>query len=186
MRLIDVDRYCAENILTLVEYQANPPKYAILSHTWEHDEVSYEDVGEAREGLFSKHGFSKIKYACHKARQHKILYLWVDTCCIKSSSSTELSEAINSMYRWYAEAEICYTYLSDMPGDCPQLKESISGVCHAFEGVHSIGTTNRPGLKQYARQTTSSSASFTSKQAVDSCPTHDTSHWIALLEMCRW
>ena len=39
---------------------------------------------------------------------------WVDTCCIDKTSSAELSEAINSMYSWYADAQICYVYLSDM------------------------------------------------------------------------
>jgi hypothetical protein len=28
----------------------------------------------------------------------------VDTCCIDKTSSSELSEAIDSMYRWYQEA----------------------------------------------------------------------------------
>jgi hypothetical protein len=31
-------------------------------------------------------------------------YAWVDTCCIDKTSSSELSEAIDSMYRWYQEA----------------------------------------------------------------------------------
>lgn len=39
---------------------------------------------------------------------------WVDTCCIDKSSSAELSEAINSMYRWYNDAQICYAYLADI------------------------------------------------------------------------
>jgi hypothetical protein len=42
-------------------------------------------------------------------------YIWIDTCCIDKSSSAELSEAINSMFRWYQEAAVCYTYLSDGP-----------------------------------------------------------------------
>lgn len=33
---------------------------------------------------------------------------------IDKSSSAELSEAINSMYRWYQNAEVCYAYLSDV------------------------------------------------------------------------
>jgi hypothetical protein len=38
----------------------------------------------------------------------------VDTCCINKSSSAELTEAINSMLRWYREAAKCYIYLSDV------------------------------------------------------------------------
>jgi hypothetical protein len=36
-------------------------------------------------------------------------------CCIDKTSSAELSEAINSMFRWYEKAETCYAYLSDVP-----------------------------------------------------------------------
>jgi hypothetical protein len=39
---------------------------------------------------------------------------WIDTCCIEKRDSAELSEAINSMYRWYTEAQICYAYLEDV------------------------------------------------------------------------
>ncbi|KAI0539386.1 hypothetical protein GGR58DRAFT_524670 [Xylaria digitata] len=39
---------------------------------------------------------------------------WIDTCCIDKRSSSELSEAINSMYRWYKEAGVCYVYLEDV------------------------------------------------------------------------
>jgi hypothetical protein len=36
------------------------------------------------------------------------------SCCIDKSSSAELSEAINSMFNWYKEAQVCYAYLSDV------------------------------------------------------------------------
>lgn len=34
--------------------------------------------------------------------------------CIDKSSSAELSEAINSMFRWYQGAGICFAFLSDV------------------------------------------------------------------------
>jgi hypothetical protein len=40
---------------------------------------------------------------------------WIDTCCIDKTSSAELSEAINSMYRWYQKSQVCYAYLVDVP-----------------------------------------------------------------------
>lgn len=43
------------------------------------------------------------------------LRIWIDTCCIDKTSSAELSEAINSMYRWYENSSICYIYLEDTP-----------------------------------------------------------------------
>ena len=38
----------------------------------------------------------------------------MDTCCIDKSNNTELTEAINSMFRWYQDAARCYTYLADV------------------------------------------------------------------------
>lgn len=37
-----------------------------------------------------------------------------DRCCINKNSSAELSEAINSMFSWYKNAQVCYAYLSDV------------------------------------------------------------------------
>ena len=53
---------------------------------------------------------------------------WVNTCCIDKSSSAELSEAINSMFRWYRESTRCYVYLSDVPNP----KDPTSTVESAF------------------------------------------------------
>jgi hypothetical protein len=89
------------------------PPYIILSHTWEDDEVTFSDIqGSSAD---SKAGYSKLKGCCRDAQMHGFRYVWVDTCCIDKSSSAELSEAINSMFRWYKEAKICVAYLSDVP-----------------------------------------------------------------------
>ncbi|KAI0536367.1 ankyrin repeat-containing protein [Xylaria digitata] len=89
------------------------PSYAILSHTWEEEEVTFQDIEGARGE--SKKGYRKIKNCCSIASASGFEYVWIDTCCIDKTSSAELSEAINSMYRWYEEAEICYAYLADVP-----------------------------------------------------------------------
>ncbi|PIL28778.1 hypothetical protein GSI_08822 [Ganoderma sinense ZZ0214-1] len=57
----------------------------------------------------------KIRDACAVARKRRYRYIWIDSCCIDKSSSSELSEAINSMYRWYSLADICVAYLADVP-----------------------------------------------------------------------
>lgn len=59
-------------------------------------------------------GYSKITGCCRQARLDGYEYAWVDSCCIDKSSSAELSEAINSMFKWYLDAEVCYAYLSDV------------------------------------------------------------------------
>ena len=58
---------------------------------------------------------------CNQAKRDGYKYAWVDTCCIEKNSSAELQEAINSMYRWYSEAAVCYAYLSDVVGPDSQL-----------------------------------------------------------------
>ncbi|TBU64672.1 hypothetical protein BD310DRAFT_837982 [Dichomitus squalens] len=57
----------------------------------------------------------KIREACRVARRAGYRYIWIDSCCIDKSSSSELSEAINSMYAWYARADVCYAFLWDVP-----------------------------------------------------------------------
>ena len=59
-------------------------------------------------------GYSKITGCCRQARLDGWEYAWVDSCCIDKSSSAELSEAINSMFKWYQDAQVCYAYLSDV------------------------------------------------------------------------
>ncbi|KAL7759166.1 hypothetical protein ACKLNR_011593 [Fusarium oxysporum f. sp. zingiberi] len=90
----------------------NVPDYAILSHTWEQEEVLFHDMGRGSAKL--KKGYAKLESCCHVARENGFEYIWDDTCCIDKTSSAELSEAINSMYRYYQEASICYVYLADI------------------------------------------------------------------------
>jgi hypothetical protein len=94
----------------------NPPPYAILSHTWEDGEVTFEDF-KVPEACRHMSGFAKIQHTCQLARDCRIDYAWVDTCCINKDSSAELSEAINSMFQWYARSVVCYIYLSDLKPD---------------------------------------------------------------------
>jgi len=90
------------------------PVYAILSHTWGDDdqEVTFEDLlkGSGK----SKAGYQKIRFCGEQAFRDGLRYFWVDTCCIDKANHNELSEAINSMFRWYREAARCYVYLSDV------------------------------------------------------------------------
>jgi hypothetical protein len=61
-----------------------------------------------------KKGYAKIVGLCKKAAEDGYTYCWVDTACIDKTSSAELSEAINSMYRWYQRAAVCYVCLEDL------------------------------------------------------------------------
>ena len=96
-------------------------KYAILSHRWIGQEVDYDEIvelakmdDETRDEVRQRDGYQKILDSCKQAEKDGYEWLWVDTCCIDKRSSAELSEAINSMYRWYENAQVCYAYLHDV------------------------------------------------------------------------
>ncbi|KAJ4186423.1 hypothetical protein NW755_007718 [Fusarium falciforme] len=109
MRLINV------RTMELEEFHGDQvPKYAILSHTWGQGEVTFQDWKDL-DLASQKAGFAKILGACRQADKDLLEYLWVDTNCIDKTSSAELSEAINSMFAWYRDAEVCYVFLVDVP-----------------------------------------------------------------------
>ncbi|EXJ76639.1 uncharacterized protein A1O5_01147 [Cladophialophora psammophila CBS 110553] len=127
MLLINTETLKLESIV-------NPPpgSYAILSHTWGKEEINFQEwncieSGEGPEAdkLKTKSGFAKIEMTCRIAKADGLKYAWVDTCCIDKSSSAELSEAINSMFKWYRDSHICYAYMSDLEkaSDLSQLQE---------------------------------------------------------------
>ncbi|KAH7071166.1 hypothetical protein BKA63DRAFT_68024 [Paraphoma chrysanthemicola] len=93
------------------------PPYAILSHTWgrTEDEVNFQDLVDGT-GT-TKAGYRKINFCAKQAALDGLDFFWIDTCCINKSSSTELLEAINSMYRWYRDSTKCYVYFEDVSAD---------------------------------------------------------------------
>ncbi|KAI0776919.1 heterokaryon incompatibility protein-domain-containing protein [Trametes elegans] len=108
----------------LVLFRDRPPKeYAILSHVWRQKEQSFLAVrgiirGCARTNRNPRDFVDdKIRKCCQWAEAHGFKLVWIDTCCIDKSSSAELSEAINSMFNWYAQATVCYAYLHDTADD---------------------------------------------------------------------
>ncbi|PBP26575.1 hypothetical protein BUE80_DR002502 [Diplocarpon rosae] len=100
------------NDLELEEFFGTCPPYAILSHRWQDDEVSIHDMKNGTAP--GRAGNAKIERCCLEAIKHGLQYAWIDTCCIDKSSSAELTEAINSMYRWYEDAKVCFVYLFDV------------------------------------------------------------------------
>ena len=95
------------------EIHGKIPEYAILSHTWDEQEMTLQDMHHPEPEKFVC--FEKVDRCCKLVAKEGFQYVWIDTCCIDKNSSSELSEAINSMYRWYKEAQVCITYLSDVP-----------------------------------------------------------------------
>ncbi|KAH8898199.1 HET-domain-containing protein, partial [Thozetella sp. PMI_491] len=99
-------------------------QFAALSHTWEHEEVSFQDFVGHRELARLMAGYQKVEMVCALARAQGLGFAWIDTCCIDKTSSAELSEAINSMFQWYRGSAACFVYLSDLHDPTPPSREA--------------------------------------------------------------
>lgn len=130
MRLLDT-----KNLKLVYKPDNDIPPYAILSHTWGAGEVSLQDMqglggklasAAGRVKLFrTKKGLKKVIDAAKMASNDGYEWIWIDTCCIDKTSSAELSEAINSMYRWYENSGVCYVYLDDVADPSDDCKEPL-------------------------------------------------------------
>ena len=118
MRLINITTFALQEFID----NETLPIYAILSHCWDaiEKEVSYQQL---RSGALNEQstGWYKLSECCRLAKERGLEWAWVDTCCIDKSSSAELTEAINSMSRWYKQSNQCYVYMADVDAsDLPQ------------------------------------------------------------------
>jgi hypothetical protein len=135
MRLLNTTTYILE------EFTGNEiPKYAILSHRWGNQEITFQDIQhfknfrdyfKTRKSTKSE-GWTKIRRSCEQAVMDGYQWIWVDSCCIDKMSSAELSEAINSMFNWYRKAQVCYAYLSDVFIPWPEDRSAASLASYQF------------------------------------------------------
>ena len=109
MRLINVHTFKQADRF---EDNRTPP-YAILSHRWTENEISYQEFLNITKDALNT-GFAKVANACAQAKQTGLDWIWIETCCIDKTSSAELSMSINSMFRWYRDAKVCFAYLDDV------------------------------------------------------------------------
>ena len=120
-------------------FDSSLPEYAILSHRWaseEEDEVSYKQF---RKGSVPPDlpGLVKIQEFCRLADKRGYQWAWIDTCCIDKRSSAELSEAINSMFKWYRRSAECYVHMADVEFSDDELslkRQSEETFWHAPDG----------------------------------------------------
>jgi len=91
------------------------PRYVVASHRWiDGAEVTFKDVEKKRNTR--NRGYAKIEAFARYIKENiqSIEWLWVDTCCINNDSAAELSEAINLLFKWYRNAELCLAYIADV------------------------------------------------------------------------
>jgi hypothetical protein len=93
MRLIN------RRTLRLKEFlESNTPTYAILSHTWDGDEVLYQGWTGKTDQIAPASGFLKVSGACKRTRRDGHSWLWGDIIYLEKIGSAELTQVINSMY----------------------------------------------------------------------------------------
>lgn len=122
IRFLDAKSHEKHSDKEELRHQQRTP-YVIISHVWRKKEVIYEDMVqfnklEASKSREKPESAAKIVGACKTVLRYynkKVEHLWLDTVCIDKKDPTELSMSINSMYRWYKEAEVCFAYLDDYP-----------------------------------------------------------------------
>lgn len=92
MRLLDTQTQKLHLFAGSNEPSAKRPPYAILSHTWEDDEILFVDISTQNQNWRQKAAADKVVRSCQLARKQGYEFIWIDTCCIDKSSSAELSE----------------------------------------------------------------------------------------------
>lgn len=113
--------------LTLEEFiSLDRPAFAILSHTWSKDEVTFQEFRSLTGDYSKKLRGRKVLNTCALAKSRGFRYVWIDSCCIDKTNSVELAEAINSMFEWYATAGECYAYIEDLASDASTDKLKVS------------------------------------------------------------
>lgn len=107
-------RLLSTETLTFHEFiGSNVPSYAILSHTWGEQELTYHDMLNPTPTVQWKAGYKKMMGFVLKSKELGYKHCWIDTCCIDKSSSAELTEAINSMFMWYGDSSVCIVFIED-------------------------------------------------------------------------
>ena len=157
MRFLDIKSYEIKEIKKISGIEAALAQCAVISHRWgdKDDELTFKKYNRLmKEPSRKRHRFEnpgrtpstsegasegllKAARSCLMARefgvrgqQTKLKYIWLDTCCIDKSDAQELQEAINSMFRWYSGARICYAYLPDVSkeeADYQQCEKDMEG-----------------------------------------------------------
>ena len=122
--VLDIERSktsAETNVLQPVEKDYNDhalmeQRYAILSHRWQGDEISFKDMEKLTNSKLQTCSGRKVVGTCEVAQKENLKWVWIDSCCIGNNVNAR-GRAINLMYRWYRCSQTCYTYLHDVTKD---------------------------------------------------------------------
>jgi hypothetical protein len=87
MRLLYTEGDYASDGLVTITLREFPdgkvPPYAILSHRWREEEVTFTDMMATDPSQREKKlGWAKIEKSCRVALRKRLRFCWIDTCCI--------------------------------------------------------------------------------------------------------
>lgn len=149
MRLINVHTLEIEEF-----FEDGIPEYSILSHTWGLEEASFEQWTEHPNPAEStKRGFVKVLSACRLSQREGFKYIWVDTVCIDKSNRVELTEALNSMFKWYRASAVCYAYLEDLQRQPAAIQMKQLPTCRWFTRGWTLQELIAPATVKFYDQT---------------------------------
>ena len=83
MRLIDARKFVNGERDFFLEYRNEVTRpYTIISHRWEDEEVSLQDVIQLHTSpsLRQRKGYQKVRNACLRTLADCFRYVWIDTC----------------------------------------------------------------------------------------------------------
>ena len=120
MRLLNTTSLQFEEFFDRIE----PPPYAILSHRWSTIEILYHGYDPQTDWSRTE-GYRKIYKCCELARQRNRKYIWIDSLCIDKRNTHEVTESVNSMWKFYTNAIECYAYLVDVPPFATEKRERL-------------------------------------------------------------
>lgn len=106
------------NTRTLQVHQAlpQPPLYACFSYTW--DGTSTESTAPTP---------TQRQIACTEARRLGLEWLWLQSLCIDRSSTAEISESINFMFRMFRNSAVCLVFLGDVSLEARETTSEVAG-----------------------------------------------------------
>ncbi|KAI1075543.1 heterokaryon incompatibility protein-domain-containing protein [Whalleya microplaca] len=116
MRLLNIKKMVVESLPN--RRVSEIPDYAIFSHRWGAEEVTFEEFQSGSQDIQHKKGYRKIQKCCEIASSTGFEYIWIDTCCInKENNNRELTATLAAMFKYYRDAQVCYAHLADVSGD---------------------------------------------------------------------
>ncbi|KAK1830807.1 hypothetical protein QBC39DRAFT_104086 [Podospora conica] len=93
-----------------IEHHSIAPAYAIISHTWGHDEPWFNDLLVPWKAMI---GFEMMRRVARLCSDRGYQHFWIDICCIDRSNSAEFAEQ-PSITSYFKNASICFVYLEDV------------------------------------------------------------------------